>query len=65
MLNGEATKLGAAETVAGAVQQLGLPEGGRGIAVAVGGEVVPRSEWSTFRLRDGDRVELVQAVQGG
>lgn len=65
MLNGNATDLGAESTVAEVVRHLGLPEDGRGVAVAVGGEVVPRSGWSTFRLGDGDRVELVHAVQGG
>ena len=37
----------------------------RGVAVAVQGEVVPRSEWSHRTLSVGDRVEVVRAVQGG
>ena len=37
----------------------------RGSAAAVDGEVVPRSEWTTFRLRDGQSVEVLTAVQGG
>ena len=37
----------------------------RGVAVAVNGEVVPRSEWPAARLRDGDRVEVLTAAQGG
>jgi sulfur carrier protein len=36
-----------------------------GIAVAVNGEVVPRSSWPDTRLADGDRVEVVTAMQGG
>lgn len=36
-----------------------------GIAVAVAGEVVPRGQWEAIRLRAGDRVEIVRAVQGG
>lgn len=36
-----------------------------GIAVALNGTVVPRSEWDACRLRDGDVVEIVTAVQGG
>ena len=36
-----------------------------GVAVAVNGEVVPRSEWSGHALRDGDRVEILTAAQGG
>jgi len=37
----------------------------RGVAVAINGEVVPRSEWPAARLRDGDRVEVLTAAQGG
>ncbi len=36
-----------------------------GVAAAVNGEVMPRQKWRVYRLRDGDRVEFVQAVQGG
>lgn len=37
----------------------------RGVAVAVNQEVVPRSEWISTRLADGDRVEILAAAQGG
>ena len=37
----------------------------RGVAVAVNGEVVPRSGWAAAGLRDGDRVEVLTAAQGG
>ncbi|MFR9774687.1 sulfur carrier protein ThiS [Micromonospora sp. MS34] len=37
----------------------------RGLAVAVNGEVVPRGGWSATVLRDGDRVEVLSAAQGG
>jgi sulfur carrier protein len=37
----------------------------RGVAVAVNGEVVPRSGWAAVELRDGDRVEVLTAAQGG
>lgn len=42
-----------------------LVEDRRGVAVAVDGEVVPRSGWDETDLRDGARVEVVGAVQGG
>jgi thiazole synthase len=35
------------------------------VAVAVNGEVVPRSEWPRTPLADGDRVDLVKVVAGG
>jgi sulfur carrier protein len=37
----------------------------RGLAVAVNGEVVPRTGWSATPLRPGDRVEVLSAAQGG
>jgi sulfur carrier protein len=37
----------------------------RGVAVAVNGEVVPRTGWDGVALRDGDRVEILTAAQGG
>jgi sulfur carrier protein len=43
---------------------LELP-GPEGFAIAVNGEVAPRSEWATTPLRDGDRIEIVRAMQGG
>jgi sulfur carrier protein len=42
-----------------------LPRQFSGVAAAVNGEVVPRSSWAGTVLRDGDRVEVVTAVQGG
>ncbi|GAB2876022.1 sulfur carrier protein ThiS [Nocardioides pacificus] len=37
----------------------------RGLAVAVNDAVVPRGQHATHVLVDGDRVEIVTAVQGG
>ncbi len=38
---------------------------GLGVAVAVGGSLVPRARWDATVLHDGDSVEIVTAVQGG
>ena len=37
----------------------------RGVAVAVNGSVVPKSQWETFRIENDDKVEIVRATQGG
>jgi sulfur carrier protein len=37
----------------------------RGIAVAINGEVVRRSEWESKAIPDGATVEIVTAVAGG
>ncbi|HEY5198803.1 MAG TPA: sulfur carrier protein ThiS [Solirubrobacteraceae bacterium] len=47
------------------LEELGLGLGARGVAVAVDGEVVPRSEWADLTLAEGSRVEVVDAIQGG
>ena len=65
VLNGEPHELRAPATVADAVDASGAPESRDGIAVAVGGEVVPRSLWADRKLAEGDQVEVLQAVQGG
>jgi sulfur carrier protein len=64
-LNGEACELPDGATVADAVKAAGAPEDGRGVAAAVEGEVVPRGRWTIRALRPDDRVEVLQAVQGG
>ena len=65
LLNGSASELPDGATVEAAVESLGVPGGGRGVAVAVDGEVVPRGEWAATALRAGQRIEVLQAVQGG
>lgn len=35
------------------------------IVIAVNDDIIPRSEWETHELKDGDNVEIVQAVSGG
>jgi sulfur carrier protein len=52
-------------SVAGVLAELNMPSAARGVAVAVQGEVVPRAEWVTMCLRNGDRIEVVGAIQGG
>ena len=64
-LNGEPQELRDSASVADAVAVSGAEPGGRGLAVAVDGEVVPRGEWERRALQDGQRVEVLQAVQGG
>ena len=48
-----------------ALDALDLPAAGRGVAVAVDAEVVPRGAWTVTELHDGARVEVLRAIQGG
>jgi sulfur carrier protein len=63
-LNGERRELGEPANLAAAVRAAGAPDG-RGVAVAIDGEVVPRGDWATTEVRDGQQVEVLHAVQGG
>jgi sulfur carrier protein len=64
-LNGERVQLDEGATAADAVVAAGVTPEGRGVAVAVAGEVVPRAEWERRNLGEGEVVEVVHAVQGG
>ena len=59
------TDVPAGTSVDGLLDLLDLPQRDRGVAVAIGSEVVPRSEWTARELADGDAVEVLVAVQGG
>ena len=64
-VNGDARELPDGATVASVVASLPNAPEGRGVAVAVDGEVVPRAEWPNTELHEGATVEVVVAVQGG
>jgi sulfur carrier protein len=65
IVNGARRELPAGITVAGLVERLTEAPEGRGVAVAVAGEVVPRGAWARTALSEGTQVEVVAAVQGG
>ena len=64
-LNGELVTLPSEATVRTAIDASGAEAGERGVAVAVDGEVVPRSEWDETTLSEGQKVEVLAAIQGG
>lgn len=61
-VNEQHVEIDAHTTVAALLGSLGYPD--RGVAVALGSTVLPRSDWGTM-LFDGARLEVVTAVQGG
>ena len=62
-VNGRAEILPADTTLGTVITRLSPSR--TGIAAAVGDTVVPRAEWDSRPLRDGDEVEILTAVQGG
>lgn len=65
VVNGESVELAEGATVRDAVLEAGAEPGARGVAVAVDGEVVPRSQLEATPLEPDQRVEVVAAIQGG
>jgi len=52
-------------TVFDLLRDLGRDPARPGIAVAIGGVVIPRKDWTIRRIEPDDDVELVGATQGG
>ena len=63
-LNGVAKDIGA-DTVLGLLLELGIVPERPGIAVALDGEVVRRSDWPATKLEEETGVEIITAMQGG
>ncbi|MEU3745201.1 MULTISPECIES: sulfur carrier protein ThiS [Streptomyces] len=62
-VNGEARELPGPVSLDALVATLSTAPSG--VAAAVNEAVVPRSEWAATLLGEGDRVEVLTAVQGG
>jgi sulfur carrier protein len=62
LLNGDPRDVPSGSTVADLVD---LVYTTHSIAIARNGEVVPRSAWSSIRLEDADRLEVLSVAPGG
>jgi sulfur carrier protein len=62
-VNGTEREVPDGATVTGMLAALGVPA--KGVAVAVDGQVVARTEHDTRVVPDGADVEVLTAVQGG
>ncbi|HTO54051.1 MAG TPA: sulfur carrier protein ThiS [Myxococcota bacterium] len=63
VLNGESHSTPTPLSVLELLQNFELAK--RRVAVAINAEVVPRSRFAEVFIRDGDRIEVIQAVGGG
>ena len=63
VVNGSPIDLHEDATVADLLAQLQAPD--RGIAVAKNDRVVRRGDFTSERLSEGDRLEIIKAVAGG
>ena len=63
IINGQARSFPGPLNLAGLIEQLALHN--KRIALERNGEIVPRSDFATVELHDGDALEIVVAVGGG
>ena len=62
-VHGETQNLPETTPLEGWVQSLEIPY--RHVAIAINGEVIPRSQWTLTSLTEGDEVQIIHAVGGG
>ena len=62
-VNGNSVSVPAGSKLTALLQQLALGDGR--IAVELNREIIPRSQYDSLELQDGDRLEIVQAIGGG
>ncbi|MBO88587.1 MAG: thiamine biosynthesis protein ThiS [Rickettsiales bacterium] len=63
-VNGE-VKSSTVETIAELLAAEGIDPAAQFLAVAINGDVVPRSKWLAAKIRPGDAVEIVTPAPGG
>jgi len=63
VINGEDTSLESVTTVSNLIEYLDLEHGK--LAIEINQEIVPRSQFDTYCLTEGDIIEIVQAIGGG
>jgi len=65
VVNGKPHELPRPQSLEVFLRTLSLPSLESGIAVAVNGELVRKTEWPARYVKPGDELEIVQAAQGG
>lgn len=65
IVNGQEQSVDGASTLLDLLIEMNFKAEQKGIAVAVNAEVIARAMWADMRLRNGDRVDIIHAVQGG
>ena len=65
IVNGQEQSVDDASTLLDLLIEMNFNAEQKGIAVAVNAEVIARAMWADMRLCNGDRVDIIHAVQGG
>ncbi|MGY3571135.1 sulfur carrier protein ThiS [Vibrio paucivorans] len=62
-INGEAESISSGASLSDIIHQFGLPE--LGCVFSINNVVIPRSNWNTTQVNQGDAISLFQAFAGG
>lgn len=62
-INNQLYSFPSSATIIHILEQLNIAS--QGIAVAVNNEVATRTSWGTHKLKEGDKVLIIKATQGG
>lgn len=64
-VNGKAIELDDSLLLIELLQRYGISSSSGRIAVAYNERIAFRQEWSSLIIKEGDRIEIIHAVQGG
>jgi len=64
-INGESKSFSDSASLLALLEQFDVHPDATGVAVALNDVVVPRAQWATTDVTDGDSIEIIRAVQGG
>ena len=62
-LNGKEKSLNENTILKHLIEELGIAD--KRIAVEINQEIIPKSEYANYAIRDGDTIEIVHAIGGG
>lgn len=63
-INNKALELPSAATITDMLEESGI-QNTSGVAIAVNSDVIPRSKWQTYELKNNDKIMIIKATQGG
>lgn len=61
-VNGEQREMGS-ESIEALICDLNISR--EGIAIAVGMDIIPQSEYGSYKIKDGDEITIIRATKGG
>ncbi len=65
IINGQEKNINDETNLYGLMSDLRINSDKPGIAIAKNNDVISKIEWKDTKLKEDDRIEIIQAVQGG